>query len=190
MYKTSGLPVNPQSVSVPGDGACLFSSVFACFYYASKGELPDPFGKRFRTAVQKLREETVHYVVQHWDWPIGGVRGNVTGTESVEMEYVADPECPQISDKATYASHMSERETFGGQTELLALSALLNVGILVHPMQDTENGESAVYMCSRAGPKNVARRRNAGRRPVLHLLFDEAIQHYEAIIPGEADARP
>ncbi|GAQ90390.1 hypothetical protein KFL_006340090 [Klebsormidium nitens] len=186
---TSGLPDDPEVVSVPGDGACLFAATFLCFYHTSKGKLPDPNSARFKAAVQKLRTETVNYVVQHWTWPLGGIRGNVTGKESVEMEYAADPGCPEIVDKESYAAHMVENRTFGGQTELLALSALLNVCILVHPAHDPENGEKGIFFASRAGPRSVERRRNVGRRPVLHLLFDADTQHYDAII-SQARSQP
>lgn len=188
MYKTRGLPEDPQGVCIPGDGACLFSSVYLTFYYASKGKLLNPNSARFSKVVQRLREETVDYVIKHWDWPLGGVRGNIKGSESVSMEYIADPDCPEIVDKASYASHMACPSTFGGQTELQALSALLNVGILVHPKRDAEN-DPGIYFCNRAGTKNVEQRRNVGRRKVLHLLFDERLQHYEAIIEGQDAAR-
>jgi hypothetical protein len=172
-------------VRVPGDGACLFSAVFVCLYHDRKGVIPDSSSERFRRAVQRLRVETVQYVIEHWDWPLGGVRGNPTGGESVDMEYFADPECPEIEDRETYQAHMSQRKTYGGQTELQALSALLNCGIVVHPSNDECQWESGVFFCSRAGAKNVARRYNVGRRPVLHLSLDENIRHYEAILGGK-----
>lgn len=186
MYRTSGLSDNPEVISIPGDGACLFSAAFLCFYHASKGKIPDPNSAKFKKAVQKLREETVNYVAQHWSWPLGGVRGNISGQESVEADYVADPECAEISDKDSYTSHMIKRGAFGGQTELLALSALLNVCIIVHPTNDPD-GEKGIFFSTRAGPRSVERRRNVGRRPVLHLLFHADMQHYDAII---SQARP
>jgi hypothetical protein len=132
MYKIRGLPEDPQGVCILGNGACLFASVFLSFYRVCKGKLLDPNSAKFRRAVQRLRKETVDYVVQQWDWTLGEVRGNITGQESVGLEYIADPECKEIVNKASYATHMACRSTFGGQTELQALSALLNVGLLVH----------------------------------------------------------
>jgi hypothetical protein len=86
MSRTTGFPDNPQLVSIPGDGACLFSAVFVCLYHSKKGVVVDPNSERFKKAVQRLREETVQYVIEHWKWPLGGVRGNMTGRESVELE--------------------------------------------------------------------------------------------------------
>jgi hypothetical protein len=182
--KTTGIPEDARVVPIPGDGACLFSACFLLLYYEWTGKVADPSSKRFRTAVQRLREETVEYVMQHADWPIGGVRGNSSGREHVAMEYVADPECPEIRDLESYGEHMAKRETFGGQTELQALSGLLNVGIMVHPSGDVEQREIGIYFCSRAAARDVARRLNVGRRPILHILYDEQAQHYSAIISG------
>lgn len=152
------------------------------FYFCKKGVVVDPTSERFKKAVQKLREETVQYVLEHWDWPLGGVRSNMTGRESVELEYFADPEVPEIVDKESYRRRMTKQVTFGGQTELQALSALLNCGIVVHPNSDEDQWELGIYFCSKAGAKNVARRLNVGRRPILHVLYDEKSQHYSAII--------
>jgi hypothetical protein len=152
------------------------------FYFCKKGVIVDPASERFKKAVQRLRVETVRYVLEHWDWPLGGVRGNPTGRESVELEYFADPEVSEIVDAESYRTLMAKRGTFGGQTELQALSGLLNCGIVVHPSNDEEQWELGIYFCSKAGAKNVARRLNVGRRPILHVLYDEKSQHYSAII--------
>ena len=165
------------------------ASFLQCFCVSTTiapGKVADPSSKRFRIAVQRLREETVAYVMQHADWPLGGVRGNVSGRDSVDMEYVADPDSPEIQNLESYQEHMSQRETFGGQTELQALSGLLNIAIVVHPSGDPEQREVGIYFCSRAGAKNVARRLNVGRRPVLHVMYDEQTQHYTAMVPRRA----
>jgi hypothetical protein len=43
---------------------------------------PNPCNFGFRRAVQRLRAATVQYVVEHWEWPLGGVRGNATGEQA------------------------------------------------------------------------------------------------------------
>lgn len=63
--RTTGMPEGARVIDVPGDGACLFSAIFLCFYDERKQRTPDPSTRRFATAVQKLREETVRYVIVH-----------------------------------------------------------------------------------------------------------------------------
>jgi phage pi2 protein 07 len=91
---------------------------------------------------------------------------------------------PEIVDKESYRMRMTKQATFGGQTELQALSAILNCGIVVHPDNNEEQWELGIYFCSKAGAKNVAKRFNVGRRIILHVALDEDVRHYEAIVPG------
>jgi hypothetical protein len=167
------------AIEVPSDGNCLFSAIFLAFYQKSKGDLIKADGKKFKAASDKLRATTVDYILENWDCPLGDAAGNLTGQETVAFEYMSDPECTEISSQETYQNEMQRTHVFAGETELLALSAVLNCGIVVH----IRNCLETVYYNTNSGAADVQRRRNPERRAIIHVEFEKDSKHYKALVP-------
>jgi hypothetical protein len=173
-------------MDVPSDGSCLFHAAFVAFYQAKKGRLIDPMKneEKMKKVSERLREAVVDYVLRNYRRPLAGVPGNSTGKDLIAMEYGSDPELKgRVKGPATYQRYMKEYGTFAGETELHGLSGLLQCGIVVHPFNDA--GERVYYNVMR-GPKAVQSRENAHGDVIIHLCFNEAAQHYTAIVrrPG------
>lgn len=190
--RVDGFPAGKKAlvVDVPADGTCMFHAVFTCFYHAHRGTVLEPMSQsaipKMRKASHRLRLATVAYVLRHYRRPLGGAQGNSTGRELVTMEYVLDPNLKNVvKGPKTYAQYMSNYATFGGETELHAMSAMLKCAILVHSY-GTGTPESYVegqYINAFRGAAVTSARQNPFGDPILHLHFDAGSEHYAAIIP-------
>lgn len=172
------VPQGSKLYDVPGDGSCLFHAVYITFYKSRRGVLIPPSNALVR-ASKLLREATIKYLLLHYNRPVAKVQGNPTGRELIALEYGSDPTVPVRGPK-TYLEYMRRTTTFGGETELYALSGLLKVAIAVHRVD--ANRENIVYFNTCQSPEDRAARRNIDCFTVLHVLFDPRSKHYMAII--------
>lgn len=175
------LPRGTRLVDVPGDGSCLFHAVYVAFYHGRRGVVIDPAASpgRMREASQFLRNAAVQYILKNYRRPLGGVRGNPTGRELVELEYATS--VPQVRGPLTYARYMTSPRTYAGETELSALSGILRSPIVVHRADTT--GTTRVYYNTAAGPEARSTNMNPLGDPVIHVAFDPRMQHYMALVP-------
>ncbi|GAQ89982.1 hypothetical protein KFL_005860010 [Klebsormidium nitens] len=142
---------------VPGDGSCLFHSILLASLAAKGVDVTTLSRTYIIRNSKKLRQAAVDYVIGHMRTPLGGIRGNLTGGELILNEYASnnvDGEA-NIKDGPSYKRVMSRTTTYAGNTELIALSALLKAKIVVHIKSggesefDTANtrGRIRVFSC-------------------------------------------
>ena len=124
-------------------------------------------------ASNHLRGLAVDYVLDHYRKPLGGVSGNMSGRDLIALEYASDVSDGEGSVRGplTYARKMRDTNTYGGNTELFALSAILDAIIVVHYLND--DGRHVVVDALNRGPSHLI---------VLHVLFDPPNQHYSPIL--------
>jgi hypothetical protein len=167
---------NGRVVEVPGDGSCLFHSVFIAYRSLQSGHPTINDERLLVRASLKLRHAAVDYILEHYRKPLGGIKGNLTGRDLVLLEYGSDAVDGEESVKGplTYARKMRDGNTFGGNTELCALSAILKVAVVV----EQAAGKPHV-IDTLAGPQMDSGSLRAGV-PILRLLL--VSQHYRPIL--------
>ncbi|GAQ92130.1 putative Transposase IS605 OrfB C-terminal [Klebsormidium nitens] len=72
---------NFRCVEVPADGSCMFHAIAATL--AGRDVTPD----ELKRVSGRLRDAAIGYVLRFWRSSLGGVRGNPTGRDLVELEY-------------------------------------------------------------------------------------------------------
>lgn len=155
---------------VPGDGSCLFHSVNLALAAAKGLDVSKLSRASIIANSQKLRLATVNYVLRHYRRPLGDIQGNLTGSELIRFKYASshvDGEA-SITDAHSYKRVMSQPAIYAGNTELVALSALLRAKIVVH---------------MRTGETEFDAAKTGGRLHQLHLYFDAGAKHYMPYVP-------
>lgn len=171
------MPPNGRIMNVPGDGSCLFHSVFLAFYDCCRGLHNVNFTEKgLVDASNHLRGLVVDYVLDHYRKPLGGVSGNMSGRELITLEYASDSTDGESSVRgpSTYARMMRDTNTHAGSTELFALSAILDAVIVVHYRNG--DGRHVVVDTLKRGHKHLI---------ILHVLFDPQNKHYSPILSSE-----
>jgi hypothetical protein len=161
-----------QLVRVPADGSCMFHAIAATL--AGRALSSHESAK----VSGRLQDAAIGYVVRFWRSCIGGVRGNPTGREMVEIEYRSaegEDAAKSVRGPMSYAKYMRRRNTYGGHTELLALSGLLGAVIIIH-RSDVVGGRVLVH-CNGF----LVKRSNPAKYRIIHLAFDPQMQHYEGM---------
>lgn len=167
----SEVPVTLKLMHVPGDGSCLFHSILLASLAAKGLDVTTLSRSYIVRNSKKLRQAAVDYVIRHLRTPLGGIRGNMTGSELILNEYASssvDGEAG-IKDGPSYKRVMSKTTTYAGNTELIALSALLKAKIVVH----VRTGGESEFDAANTG----------GRVNAYHLHFDPGAKHYMPYIP-------
>jgi hypothetical protein len=159
-----------RTIEVPGNGSCLFHSVFIAYRALMTQRPPEGItAGPLVAASAKLRNAAVDYIIDHYRKPLGGIKGNMRGCDLVLLEYASDDHDGEenVRGPMTYARKMMDVTTFGGNTELHALSALLDVAIVVH---QTAGTPQTVDTLGCSGKR---------RRRTIELLLES--QHYRPI---------
>lgn len=177
MDELARIPPKARIVHVPGDGSCLFHSVFLAFYDCCKGLHNVKYTEKgLVDASSHLRGLVVDYVLEHYRKPLGGIPGNMYGRDLIALEYASDASDGEgsVRGPSTYARMMRDTNTYAGSTELGALSALLDAVIVVHYAEG--NGRHVVIDTLKRGASHLI---------ILHILFSPKNKHYSPILCSE-----
>lgn len=168
---TSRLPAEYIVRPVSGDGSCMFASVVVAKLAASRKkvsrkELPDSVTRK---AARHLRRQTVDYILEKYDTPMGIRPQTVTGRELIQNEFLSEGNDDGIRGPKSYRRVMYDPKTYASNAELVALSSLLKTRIVVH---------------QRDYPTYVFAYGGGAERPALHLRFDRGGPHYDPYVPS------